>query len=81
LGRLVILLDGHNHETQQHGVGHAKDRVHEAGDVVVLLAPVGRHRALDQEKAPDRSRHEQRNKGQAEYYADRRITSLNPRQF
>jgi hypothetical protein len=67
---------GDDHEPQKHGVGHPQDRVDEASDVVVLLAPLDRDQALDQDQSADRERDEQQDQQQAENDFDRSAPSL-----
>src|SRR5215212_1473567 len=47
VGRLKCLKNGDDHEGEQHGVDHTQGRIDEACHVVVLLAPLSWHQALD----------------------------------
>ena len=50
----ILLPNSDDQECQQYGVHDAYDSVEEAGDVVVLLALFGGHKALHQLQPSDR---------------------------
>ncbi len=80
-GRLPILPHGDDHEPQEYGAHHPKDRVDKAGDVIVLLTSGGRCQALYQDQTTDRDQHKHGDQEHTENDADRLAPFLWPQVY